>query len=275
MKEAICENCGTTFNHYPSNNRRYCSKSCYASHQKIWARTPTCNGGVTKGFTGRNHSEETKNKIRLGCKGKGRPAYPLISLKCKNCQNEFKTKRFNKNRQFCSKECQYNYIRTEKYCIVCNKKFYSGVKQFCSSRCRGIGQRSRVNKICIQCGGDFQVKKAREDSVKFCCKNCKDIYQVAENNPAYVHGNSNYPYPKEFNEKLREEIRERDMFKCQLCGKTQYENNYKLDIHHIDYNKDNCKPVNLIALCKKCHMLTNRDRIYWLNFFTQGVEVNE
>ena len=37
--------------------------------------------------------------------------------------------------------------------------------------------------------------------------------------------------------------------------------------NHIDYNKLNCNPNNLISLCRKCHMKTNSNRDYWINYF--------
>ena len=53
-------------------------------------------------------------------------------------------------------------------------------------------------------------------------------------------------------------IRERDNYICQICS--QY-GNY---VHHIDYNKTNCNPNNLITLCIKCHSKTNFNREYWI-----------
>ncbi|TXH47080.1 MAG: HNH endonuclease, partial [Desulfurellales bacterium] len=37
----------------------------------------------------------------------------------------------------------------------------------------------------------------------------------------------------------------------------------KLQVHHIDYDKKNSHPDNLIALCHSCHMKTNFNRSYW------------
>ena len=34
----------------------------------------------------------------------------------------------------------------------------------------------------------------------------------------------------------------------------------KLCIHHINYNKKDCKPKNLITLCKSCNSKANYDR---------------
>jgi len=60
-------------------------------------------------------------------------------------------------------------------------------------------------------------------------------------------------YPEEFNEQLKEVIRQRDNYKCQLCGCLQIECIEKLNIHYIDHNKKNNDPRNLISLCRRCH----------------------
>ena len=52
-----------------------------------------------------------------------------------------------------------------------------------------------------------------------------------------------------------------------MCGIHQNELNRELDIHHIDYNKDNLNPDNLISLCQNCHGKTNYNRKYWIRFF--------
>jgi len=94
---------------------------------------------------------------------------------------------------------------------------------------------------------------------------------TGENNHAYIDGLRNN-YPSEFNESLRESIRERDRRICQMpgCGKTEQENGRKLDVHHIDYNTDNCENYNLISLCLNCHAKTNiKDRECWQAIFEE------
>jgi len=87
-----------------------------------------------------------------------------------------------------------------------------------------------------------------------------------EKHPRWLGGKSFEPYGIEFNEKLRELIRERDNHKCFICGKKDYR---KLSVHHIDYNKKNNNPNNLISLCNKCHIQTNSNRIKWKKFFQE------
>jgi len=69
-------------------------------------------------------------------------------------------------------------------------------------------------------------------------------------------GKSFEPYSTDWTETLRRSIRERDGYVCAECGKPQ--GDIAHDVHHIDYNKQNCNPDNLITLCKSCHMKTNK-----------------
>ena len=74
-------------------------------------------------------------------------------------------------------------------------------------------------------------------------------------------------YPEEFSRQLKSEIRDRDNHICQMCGKTEEANTKMLAVHHIDYNKYNCVPENLISLCMSCHTKTNEHREKWKQFF--------
>ncbi len=75
------------------------------------------------------------------------------------------------------------------------------------------------------------------------------------------------PYPTDWTDTLKESIRERDNYICQECGIHQDELNYKLHCHHIDYDKNNLDPNNLISLCRNCHCKTNFNREYWTDYF--------
>jgi len=86
-------------------------------------------------------------------------------------------------------------------------------------------------------------------------------------------GKSFEPYGLEFNNQLREQIRKRDNYRCQQCFRHQDElysksgRKYKLIVHHIDYNKKNNSPKNLISLCRNCHCQTNFSRNDWTKYF--------
>lgn len=75
-------------------------------------------------------------------------------------------------------------------------------------------------------------------------------------------GISYAPYSLDWTRALKRIIRERDNYLCQLCNIKK-----GMQIHHIDYNKKNCNPENLITLCRSCHSKTNENREKWKKFF--------
>jgi len=78
-------------------------------------------------------------------------------------------------------------------------------------------------------------------------------------------GKSLEPYTVDWTRTLRRSIRERDEYTCQLCGRHQEDKAFC--VHHIDYDKKNCSPSNLITLCVHCHNKTNTNRNYWTEYF--------
>lgn len=89
-----------------------------------------------------------------------------------------------------------------------------------------------------------------------------------DKHPNWKGGISFIPYCKKFNGCLKNQIRERDNNICQLCGKTEKQNNQKLTIHHIHYDKENCEP-DLITLCRSCNSKVNFNREYYENYFME------
>jgi len=85
-------------------------------------------------------------------------------------------------------------------------------------------------------------------------------------NPNWKGGLSFEPYNLKWTEYLKKKIRKQYKQTCQLCSK--FGNN----VHHVDYNKNNCKENNLIVLCCSCHSKTNYDRNYWYAYFTYLLE---
>ena len=88
-----------------------------------------------------------------------------------------------------------------------------------------------------------------------------------ENHPNWQGGISFEPYPLDWTDDLKESIRKRDDYICQICETHQDELERRLACHHIDYNKENLDPENLISLCIKCHIKTNCKRNYWFKYF--------
>lgn len=86
-----------------------------------------------------------------------------------------------------------------------------------------------------------------------------------EKHPNWKGGKSFEPYSVDWTETLKRSIRERDNYISQLCSKLQGDRVHS--VHHIDYDKKNNNPDNLITLCKSCHCQTNFKRDYWTNYF--------
>lgn len=86
----------------------------------------------------------------------------------------------------------------------------------------------------------------------------KGMY-LKEDNPNWKGGISCEPYCFEWSFKeFKDYIKERDGNQC--LNPDCFGNIYQLVVHHINYNKKNCEPANLIALCRSCNSRANKDR---------------
>ena len=162
------------------------------------------------------------------------------------------------------------------YCEICGSPVWrkqphmKRVKHhFCSQSCEGVysqrtgrrrgsmnGHYNTVTVPCAGCGVPISKAKSlifrRQNRVY--CPQC--LPKVTGHEGFYVG------YPKAFSPALRREIRKRDSHTCQLCGAVSPPSR-TLHVHHIDYVKTNCDPMNLISLCHKCHGDTHFGLTYW------------
>ena len=181
-------------------------------------------------------------------------------------------------------------MNKKNYCIDCGKEI-----DYRSTRCNSCARIGKSNcwkhkkgkPKCIDCGKLLS---------NYNHKRCIICSKIGKNNPNYGNhklagknhpmfgidrhgskaanwqgGKSFEPYPLGWTNTFKEQIRYRDNYKCQLCGCPEIENGRKLSVHHIDYDKRNINPDNLISLCINCHMKTNAKtkRIEWTNFFRE------
>lgn len=83
---------------------------------------------------------------------------------------------------------------------------------------------------------------------------------TGENSHNWKGGVSVLPYGPGFTRKFKRLIRERDGNKCLNCGKTRKQNWRTLEVHHIDHNKMNNDPTNLVTVCTKCNLYFSAHR---------------
>lgn len=146
-----------------------------------------------------------------------------------------------------------NYFSKEiKKCLNCGKefvnKYYGSKKRFCS----------------ISCSYEYR-KKDKKNWDKY-ISNLKEKHQL-EKHSNWQGGISFEPYSVDWTDDLKRAIRKRDKYTCQLCRKEP-----AIVVHHIDYDKKNCDPNNLITLCRSCNPKVNFNRKYWTNYFKKKIK---
>lgn len=203
-----------------------------------------------------------------------------IKRVCQQCGKEFKTdlSRIKSGRgKYCSVRC-LTLSKTKKIiriCTQCRKEFSiqpNTLKQgkgiYCSTRCHGLFKRGK--NIWGKNKSPMLGKKHTEETKIKMSKNAKS--RIGKNSANWKGGISFEPYSPSFNQQLKDRVRVRDNFVCQLCFVPELECNIRLHVHHIDYNKKNCNINNLISLCKICHTKTNSNRNYWQNYFKEKLK---
>ena len=98
------------------------------------------------------------------------------------------------------------------------------------------------------------------------CPICRKENNFGENTSNWKGGISCTPYCDAWADKeYKESIKVRDGHRCQNpycfcnCG--------VLSIHHIDFDKMNCSPSNLITVCNSCNSFANKDRSWHIVWY--------
>lgn len=220
----------------------------------------TCECGGTKDVD----SSSLKNgKVKsCGClnhsKGENSPSWKggKIEVRCANpeCNKTkliYPARMETYNKFYCSNECRFAH-RPETIKGKNNPRY-----------------KDKVQVVCSHCEKPFEIWPCHSISYKnhFCKgSDCKARWmeenQKGSLNPNWKDGISYEPYPAIFVDKrFKAGIKERDNFTCQNpeCPKTDS----VLVIHHINYQKSDCEPTNLITLCNNCNSKANANREFW------------
>ena len=182
---------------------------------------------------------------------------------CIVCKKEFEViPARDKTAKCCSYYCTHEYFKT----ISHPHTKESRLKISIANNKRVKTECSFCGKIVIKKRNSMRLYKYHYCSIK-CMAEAYSVRLQKDNNPNWVDGRSFIPYSPAFNKQLKERIRVRDNFTCQLCGVPELEFYQKLSIHHIDYNKDNYDLSNLITLCRNCNSQVNSKRELWQDHF--------
>jgi len=258
---------------------------------------------MNKGF---HHSEESKRKISFGLKGKSK--HPFSAEHRKHLSESHRGVKFSAERKRHLSDGQkgrIGYWKGKHLSEVHKKRISEGNKgKKLSKECieklkqnHGFlgGRHSDEAKKKIseagkgRCHSENSKKKMSETKkrkfasgetiptnigLKFSEEHKAKISNAlkGKRNGSWMGGIAHLPYTKEFDNELRELIRYRDNYRCQLCGMPEAENLMKLSVHHIDYDKQNYLPSNLISLCKGCHSKTNANRFEWQKYFSINIK---
>ena len=190
-------------------------------------------------------------KRTVGESKKGRFYIKRDKKKCEYCGEKFEIMP-HKNKKYCSMKCydkirNFNITKEELYNLYWNKKLPT----------------TKISKM-------FNVDKGT--ILKYMKKyNIQRRKNAGKDHGCWMGGHGYEPYTLEFNERLKEKIRKRDNYECQECWKHQDDLKERLSIHHINYNKKNNNPLNLISLCNSCHIKTNFNREHWKRYFQMQI----
>lgn len=208
-----------------------------------------------KGFTVIPARASTARFCSVACKHRGHandmagskhPAWKGMTAICALCQKPFHIKPSKLKRgegKYCSMYC------------------YNQAKRGTQTGIENPNWKPKVIIYCEQCGQELAVPPSWANK-RFCSIQCKAQWQSdnlsGEHAAAWLGGTSAEPYSWEFITVIAPQIRQRDEYQCRVCGRSGVKT-----VHHIDYNKSNCKEDNLLTLCKSCHGKTNHHRNDW------------
>lgn len=230
----------------------YSQRTCMTCGQRVWRKSTSCRE----------------------CYQKQRRANMLIELTCAHCGEKFNKLRAEYEKQlirghrffYCTHAHSVAHY-SEKYhhqCSRCHRPALTA-RKFCSPECRQTTAREAKRRInCGQCGESFIPRTNRST---YCSQLCKNLgHSIRMRGLGNSHFKTGTSYAKLFR-KMRLLIFERDGNRCVTCSGTSH-----LVGHHIDENPINNIPINLITLCRSCHIVHHKSKVTpwpWFAIYAQ------
>jgi hypothetical protein len=191
---------------------------------------------------------------------------------CKNCLQNFSTRR--RGQIYCSKKC---FFSNRPPCPEETKKKISESEKgkIITEEVRkrmSLGQIGKKHSLATRIKMS-QSQKGHHTSYETRQKIAQS--KLGAKSHFWKGGKNLEPYPMEWKRSLKRAIRERDHYMCQICNALQDDKGFH--VHHIDYDKMNCDPENLILLCPSCHSKTNviASRESWKQYFIQLKQIKK
>ena len=154
--------------------------------------------------------------------------YTIMIFKCLVCGKGFND-RPSRKRKTCSRQCFYEYSRTERIVVKCNN----------------------CGKSISRVPSDLRSK----NNLYFCDRKCKEFAQSISG------GNIEALQPKGYNggtTKYREWAFDKYGYECSECGLLE---EHLLVVHHKDGNRNNNELNNLKVVCHNCHAKLHLTRV--------------
>jgi group I intron endonuclease len=243
--EGICLACGkeTSFISLKEGYRKFCSYSCAKS-------------GRNSPFFGKHPSEETKKKMSEAKKGENHPNYgkhPSEETR-KKMSDAHKGKHLSEKARKKLSDMRIGKRHTKE-----TKKKISDARKGENNPMYGKHHTEETKKKMsdIKKGeNNYNYGKHLSEETKKKMSEAHKGKLKGKKNPNYKGGISSKEFKDAFGiepeewKKIAQEVRKRDKFICQLCGKKN-----ATDVHHIIPRRvkiDNSSE-NLITLCRSCH----------------------
>ena len=220
--------------------------------------------------------------------------------KCEHCGGDFPAKRVGVTK-FCSIACKTAGAKAKpRNCTVCDALFSpirwqktknrfisdkANTRLYCSLSCRAVAYRVGREKQCIACSVWFTPVRLEKASGRYiayeapetCSIGCRlQAFPVSEarrkaqserfsreGHPNWQGGSHRRGFRGHGWSALAEKVRKRAGRCCERCGKTEADNERRLDVNHkTPFHQSRSKEKanrlsNLEALCRSCHQKTD------------------
>lgn len=268
--DLVCPSCKGTFT-MPAGVHRsklkqgivnlYCSMACrnigLPKGKTSTLVCPSCKGTFTM-LASRQRKKMKAGYVNLycsrKCKDDGVKSAKKVTLVCPRCQKEFvrteseqrKAKKSGYDKTYCSVLCKNQDINESKkthVCPTCGTWFDqhrpSGLGVvYCKPECKPQRNRKLLPRLCPNCSQPF---KPRYSVSVYCSSTC---HRIAKKRTLTLI------------QSIKPLIAERDLGRCTMCM-TQL----SLVMHHIDEDRKNNTPENLITLCSPCHTTHHKSEL--------------